>query len=51
MIPRLYSPSNLMSYFISPFEALMKKAIKQNKDLQIKQDADDPLLKLIAEKE
>ena len=50
MIPKLYSPSNLMSYFINPFEVLMKKAIKQNKDLQIKQDADDPLLKLIAEK-
>ena len=50
MRPKLYSPSELMSYFVSPFEVLMKKAIKQNKDLQIKHDPDDPLLKLIAEK-
>ena len=50
MRSKLYSPSELMSYFVSPFEVLMKKAIKQNKDLQIKHDPDDPLLKLIAEK-
>ena len=50
MTPKLYSPTELMSYFISPFEVLMKKALKENKSLQIKQDPDDPLLKLIAEK-
>ena len=50
MTPKLYSPSELMNYFISPFEMLMKKALKENKDLKIKQDPDDPLLKLIAEK-
>ena len=50
MTPKLYSPTELMSYFISPFEVLMKKALKENKNLKIKQDLDDPLLKLIAEK-
>lgn len=47
MRPKLYSPSELMSYFVSPFEVLMKKAIKQNKDLQIKHDPDDPLSKIL----
>ena len=50
MTPKLYSPTELMSYFISPFEVLMKKALKENKNLKIKQDLDDPLLKLIADK-
>ena len=50
MTPNLYSPTELMSYFISPFEVLMMKALKENKNLKIKQDPDDPLLKLIAEK-
>ena len=50
MTTKLYSPTELMSYFISPFEVLTKKALKENKNLKIKQDLDDPLLKLIAEK-
>ena len=49
-MPRLYSPSDLMNYFICPFEVQMKKALKENQNLKIKQDPDDPLLKLIAEK-
>lgn len=38
MTPKVYSPTELMSYFISPFEVLMKKALKENKNLKIKQD-------------
>ncbi|MDC3382044.1 helicase, partial [Gammaproteobacteria bacterium] len=50
MIKKLHSPSELMGYFVSPFEALMRRAIKLNPEIAITQDVEDPLLKLISQK-
>ena len=50
MIKKLHSPSELMGYFVNPFETLMKRAIKLNPEITIAQDAEDSLLKLISEK-
>ena len=50
MIKKPHSPSELMGYFINPFETLMKRSIKLNPELGITQDAEDSLLKLISQK-
>ena len=50
MIKKPHSPSELMGYFINPFETLMKRSIKLNPGLGITQDAEDSLLKLISQK-
>jgi len=50
VIKKPHSPSELMGYFINPFETLMKRYIKLNPSFNITQDPEDVLLKLISQK-
>ncbi len=50
MIKHSHSPSDLMRYFIVPFEVLMHQYLEKNSDINIEMDPVDSLLELIGEK-
>ena len=50
MIDLNHSPSELINFYSSPYEFLIKKHMKDTNDRYAKQDPEDPFLKLIASK-
>lgn len=45
-----HSPSDLVSFYSSPYESLVKKYIKDNDYLYAKEDPEDPFLQIISSK-
>ena len=45
-----YSPSDLVSFYSSPYESLIKKYIKDIDNLYAKEDPEDPFLQIISSK-
>ena len=50
MIDLKYSPSELISFYASPYEFLVRKYMKDIDDGYAKEDPEDPFLKIIASK-
>ena len=50
MIDLKYSPSDLVSFYLSPYESLIKKYIKDVDNLYAKEDPEDPFLQIISSK-
>ena len=50
MIDLKYSPSELVSFYASPYEFLVRKYMKDTDDGHAKEDPEDPFLKMIASK-
>ena len=50
MIDLKYSPSELISFYVSPYEFLVRKYMKDKDGEYAKEDPEDPFLKIIASK-
>ena len=50
MIDLKHSPSELISFYVSPYEFLVRKYMKETDDSYAKEDPEDPFLKIIASK-